>query len=205
MLYLLVCGGPRTMNTHAGDPNILVHCAAIAVARDDFDSAALIDIGEKVGFGAVADSACYGDSEWNAFPLLFFLVHHGIGAVAKRALLTKVRGASSVNICFAPIILFLQDGPASTTLDHIEMGFDDVITLPEDSRVLSARLATQIGQEQIYIETRNYLGPDRRRMEPSGQTHPGRMGQEDYTKLTLLRSPELGVHVLRRQLVVRAR
>lgn len=193
------------MSVHAGDPHILVHCAAIAVARDDFDSAALIDIGQKVGFGAVADFSHFSDKDWHAFPLLYFLVHHGIGGTAKRALLDKLRHASSVNICFAPVVLFLQDGPGSAMLEYIEMGFDDVITLPEDSRILSTRLATQIGQEQVYVETRNYLGPDRRRMEPAGHTHPGRMGQEDYTKLTLLRSPELGVQVLRRQLVVRAR
>ena len=193
------------MHAHIADPHLLAHCVAIAVAHDDFDSEALISIGRKVGFGAVADFSHFSGNDWHAHPLLYFLVHYGIGSAAKRALLDKVRHASSVNICFAPVVLFLQGGPAEEALEYIEMGFDDVIRLPEDSHVLSARLATQIGQEHVYIETHSYLGPDRRRMEPPGQSHPGRTGKHDYTNLTLLRSPELGVQILRRQTVTRAR
>lgn len=186
---------------HAADPLVLAHCAAIAVARDDFDSEALISIGQKVGFGAVADFSHFTHNDWQAHPLLFFMVHYGIGLTAKRALLDRVRHASSVNICFAPIVLFMQDGPGEEVIKYIEMGFDDVICLPEDGHVLSARLATQIGREHLYVETRTYLGPDRRRLEPPGHTHPERTGDHEYARLTLLRNPEEGVQVLRRQVV----
>jgi len=187
------------------DPLVLAHCAAIALAHDEFDSEALIDIGRKVGFGAVADFSHFAHNDWHAHPLLYFLVHHGIGVAAKRALLDKVRHASSVNICFAPVVLFLQNAAEDEMLHYVEMGFDDVISLPEDSLVLSMRLARQIGHEHHYIETRTYLGPDRRRMEPAGHIHPERTGEHDYTSLTLLRSPETGVHILRRQLVAKGR
>ena len=100
----------------------------------------------------------------------------------------------------------LEDMRFADILEELGIGEkDDIIRLPEDSHVLSARLATQIGQEHVYIETHSYLGPDRRRMEPPGQSHPGRTGKHDYTNLTLLRSPELGVQILRRQTVTRAR
>lgn len=188
---------------HAADPLVLAHCAAIAVARDDFDSEALISIGRKVGFGAVADFSHFAGNDWHAHPLLFFLVHYGIGIEAKRALLNKVRRASSVNICFAPVVLFMQDGPGEEAIKYVEMGFDDVICLPEDGHILSARLATQIGREHLYVETRTYLGPDRRRLEPAGHTHPERSGDQEYARLTLMRSPEGGVQVLRRQVVHR--
>ena len=193
------------MPAPVADPHVLGHCVAIAVAHDDFDSEALIDIGQKVGFGAVTDFSHFAGNDWHAHPLLFFLVHYGIGTAAKLALLDKVRHASSVNICFAPVVLFLQDGLGEQVLEYVGMGFDDVIILPEDSLVLGTRLATQIGQEHLYVETRTYIGPDRRRMEPKGHTHPERTGQHDYTSLTVLRSPEQGVQILRRQIVPRTR
>lgn len=190
---------------HVDDRFVLAHCIAIVVAHDAFDTGALMEIGHEVGFGAVVDFSSTAGNPWNGHPLLFFLVHHGIGVAAKRAVLDKVRHASSVNICFAPVVLFLQDGPAEEALQYIEMGFDDVICLPEDAHVLSGRLAKQIGQEHLYVETRTYLGPDRRRMEPPGHTHPNRSERQDFTKLTVLRSPEKGVEILKRQMVIRSR
>ena len=133
------------------------------------------------------------------------LVHFAIGMEAKRQLLERVRHAGSVNICFAPVVLFLQDGPGDVMLEYIEMGFDDVICLPENSRIVGARLAAQIGQEHTYVETRRYLGPDRRRMELPSHSRPERTDDHDYTNLTVLRTPEMGVQILRRQLIVKAR
>jgi len=186
---------------HAADPEMLAHCIAIAVAHDDFDSRALIEIGEKVGFGAVTDHVHFGGNDWLAHPLLFFLVHHAIGTKAKVALLDRVRHASTVNICFAPVVLFIQDGKQEEVGPFIDMGFDDVVCLPEDSLVLSRRLATQFSREHLYVETRTYLGPDRRRMEAPGHTRPDRTGTHDHAQLSVLRTPEHGVQILRRQIV----
>ncbi|KRA42588.1 hypothetical protein ASD80_09100 [Devosia sp. Root635] len=195
----------HAMQAHEADPGVLAHCAAIVVAHDEPDTAALISLGEKVGFGVVSGSADFAGNDWHIHRILFFLVHYGIGMDAKRQLLDRVRHAGSVNICFAPVVLFLQDGPGDEMLEYIEMGFDDVICLPENSHIVSTRLASQIGQEQTYIETRRYLGPDRRRMELPGHSHPERTGDQDHTNLTLLRTPEMGVQILRRQLIVKAR
>ena len=193
------------MLAHEADPGILAHCAAIVVAHDAHDTAALTTLGQKVGFGAVSGSAQFTGNDWHAHRVLFFLVHYGIGLDAKRQLLDKVRHANSINICFAPVVLFLQDGPVDEMLEYIDMGFDDVICLPENSHILSTRLSTQIGREHLYIETRSYLGPDRRRMELAGQSHPERTGGFEHTKLTVLRTPELGVQILRRQLFIKGR
>lgn len=180
------------------DRFVMAHCIAIAVARDEFDTRALMEIGHKVGFGAVVDFTHFAN-DWHAHPLVFFLVHYGIGVAVKQALLDKVRRASSVNICFAPVVLFLQEGQGDKPLEYIEMGFDDVICLPADSAALSAQLARQIGQEHRYIETRTYLGPDRRRLEPAGYSHPLRTGKYDYTNLIVHRSPQHGVEIRRRE------
>jgi hypothetical protein len=193
------------MPAHESDPGILAHCAAIVVAHDEADTAALISLGEKVGFGMVTGSAQFTGNDWHIHRIVFFLVHFAIGMEAKRQLLNRVRHANSVNICFAPVILFLQDGPGEEMLEYIEMGFDDVICLPENSHVVSTRLATQLEQEHTYIETRTYLGPDRQRMDLPDHIHPGRTDDHDYTNLVVLRTPEMGVQILRRQLIVKAR
>lgn len=186
---------------HAADPDSLAHCVAIVAAPNAFDSEALISLGQKLKFGAVSDSSHFSGNDWHAHRLLFFLVHYGIGVEAKRKLLHKVRHAGSVNICFAPVVLFLQNGRPEEVSEHIEMGFDDVVSLPEDAHALRLRLAGQIGREQTYIETRTYLGPDRRRLEPPGHSHPDRSDGEEHARLTLLRQPEEGVQILRRQVV----
>ena len=185
------------------DETGLAACTAIVVAHDDQDGASLVALAKRVGFGSVSSFADQ-QAEGGSHHLVFFLVHYGIGTSAKQALLAKVRSSPSISVSFAPVILFIPDGPGAETLSYIEMGFDDVICLPENSHVLASRLAGQIGKEHLYIETRTYLGPDRRRMELPGHTHPGRTGEFDHTKLWILRSPHEGVQVLRRQLFVSA-
>lgn len=192
------------MLAHAPDSDLLADCAAIVVAHDKHDCAALLSLGAKVGFGSVttyADAEAAGKS---AHRLLFFLVHFGIGLAAKKQLLAELRGSPFDNIRFAPVVVFVPDGPGDDMLLHIEMGFDDVICLPENSHVLSSRLSGQIGQEHLFIETESYLGPDRRRMELPGQSHPGRTGGFEHTRLTILRTAEAGVRVVRRQLFIKA-
>lgn len=185
------------MHPRPADPTMLAYCAAIVVARDEADSRALISLGEKLGFGTVRDFSHFAN-DWHAHPLMFFLVHYGIGREAKRQLLDRLRRANSVNICFAPVVLFLQNAQADEARTFMEMGFDDVICLPEDSLVLSTRLATQFGREHTYIETRSYIGPDR--AEASGH-----IAGRNHATLTLLRTPEDGVQILRRQIVSRTR
>lgn len=194
------------MSASVAVPNLLTNCAAMVVAHDRAGSATLISMGHKVGFGAVGDSSNFVN-DWNVHKLLFVLVHYDLGNDAKQQLLDSIRHAGSTDVSFAPVILFLPDGPFDEILQYIEMGFDDVICLPEKSHVLATRLGKQVGQEHTYIETRTYLGPDRRRMELSGHNPAAhtRTGDRDHTNLTVLRSPDQGVQILRRQLVVKAR
>lgn len=182
---------------------LLDTCAAIVVAHDEHDSAALVALGERVGFGSVTP---FSESQTDdpAHKVPFFLVHYGLGNAAKKLLLSRLRSAPTNNVRFAPVILFIPDGPSEEILFYIGMGFDDVICLPENSHILASRLATQLGQEHVFIETRTYLGPDRRRMELPGHTHPDRVGDYEHTKLTIVRKPGIGVEIARRQLFLKA-
>ncbi|ODT78414.1 MAG: hypothetical protein ABS76_23775 [Pelagibacterium sp. SCN 64-44] len=184
----------------------LAKCSAIALARNEPDCEALMTLARKVGFGSVHGFT--DPQQAGAVPshnLLFFLVHFALPEDAKKRFLEQLRSAATINVCFAPVAVFLPDGPGDRVIEHIEMGFDDVICLPENSRVLAARLAAQVGRELLYIETHSYLGPDRRRMELPGQVHPARTGDTEHTRLTILRTPEHGVQILRRQVFFKGR
>ena len=192
------------MPADIAEAGLLSACAAIVVAHDERDSATLVALGGRVGFGSVTPFAQATLDNDPAHRLPFFLVHYSLGNAAKKLLLSRLRGAPSDNIRFAPIVLFIPDGPSEEILFYIGMGFDDVICLPENSHILASRLSTQIGQEHMFVETRTYLGPDRRRMELAGHTHPDRAGDYEHTKLTIIRKPGVGVRIARRQLFLKA-
>lgn len=186
------------------ETGLLGGCVAVIVAHDDRDGAALRALAERVGFGSIrtiSDDPHHEDPENR---LTFFLVHYGIGNAVKKLLLSRLRSTPADSVRFAPIVLFIPDGPSEQILFYIGMGFDDVICLPENSHILALRLATQITQEHLYIETQTYLGPDRRRMELPGDTHPDRKGDFEHTKLTIVRKPGMGVKVARRQVYLKA-
>jgi PleD family two-component response regulator len=187
---------------HAPDPSVLAHCVAIVLSRDQRDGAALMQMAEKLHFGAVvAFSPSMSHDRFN-HRLVFYLVHFDFETEAMQKLLVDLRHAASVSLSFAPVVLFLREGSDADVQRHIEMGFDDVINVPEDGRVIATRLAAQIGREHLYIETRNYLGPDRHRLDRPGSGH--RKPVEEHAELTILRTPEAGVHIVRR-VTVKAR
>ena len=186
----------------APDPAILAHCVAIVMAKDERDGVALMRLAEKLRFAAiVADSPALGHDRFD-HRLVFYLVHFDFDPEARAQLLYERRHAGSVSVSFAPVILFLREATPEEVLLNIEMGFDDVISVPEDGQVIATRLAAQIGQEHLYIETRNYLGPDRYRMDKPGHH---RKPAEEHAQLTILRTPEAGVHIVRRQVVAKQR
>lgn len=193
------------MPAREGDPSVLAHCVAIVMAKDERDGVALMRLAEKLRFGAiVAHSPALGHDRFD-HRLVFYLVHFDFEPEARAKLLHERRHAGSVSLSFAPVVLFLRDATPEEVMENIEMGFDDVISVPEDGRVIGARLAAQIGQEHIYIETRNYLGPDRHRMDAPGQARAARKPAEEHAQLTILRKPEEGVHIVRRQVIAKGR
>ena len=184
------------------DPDVLAHCVAIILARDERDGTALMRLAERLRFGTIIRHS----SAWGPDPfdqrLVFFLVHFDFDMDQRKQLLKERRQAGSVSLCFAPVVLFLRDATRAEVRANIELGFDDVVSVPEDGRVIATRLAAQIGHEQVYIETRNYLGPDRHRMDGPGDV---RKPEEEHARLTVLRTPEAGVQIVKRQVVAKGR
>lgn len=183
---------------------MLAHCVAIVHARDEANAIALMRLAEKLRFGAIVAASPKLGHERFDHRLVFCLVHFDIDAEARKKLVFDLRHAASVSLAYAPIVLFLRDATPEEITDNIELGFDDVISVPEDSIVVGGRLATQIGQHHLYVETRHYLGPDRHRLDKPG-VGARRKPEEEHAQLTILRTPEGGVQIIRRQVVAKGR
>jgi hypothetical protein len=184
---------------------LLQECKAIIVANHAYDRTELLQLARKMGFGQVVSHDTVDGGSDEEPSVVFFLVHYNIGVETKQRLVSHLRFSALDQVRFAPIITFLPDGPSEDVLDHIEMGFDDVICLPENGHVLQSRLLAQVETEQLYIESENYLGPDRRRMEAAGDPYPGRrQGHYEHNRLTIYRSVTEGISVVKREVYLRS-
>lgn len=181
-------------------------CRAFVIAQTPPQNRSLIKLAEGAGFGFIG--TVFGDRrvaiEAQRRDLVFFFLHHQLPDDAKEAVIRRIRESSDDAIRYAPICLVINDCPFETVLKYVQFGFDDVVTLPERREALIGRLMNQIDTDHTYIETADYLGPDRRRMEVAiHHRDERRLGEQAYTRLTIHRSLRLGTQVLKREIVGR--
>jgi hypothetical protein len=91
-----------------------------------------------------------------------------------------------------------EDPSIETIMACINMGFDDIVALPQPAEKLRRRLSRQIGQNVVFFETAGYFGPDRRNrvatLKPGPAVH--RTGGP-FRRLEIVRNLLDGVSVLR--------
>lgn len=154
-------------------------------------------IGRRAGFVDLqplgGGSGSHGDRKLN-----YFLIHHELGADTLIAVLHSVRSSIIDDVRYAPVVLFAVDGPFEQYLRYIEMGFDDVITLPEKAAIVEQRLIAQLDTEHMYFETATYFGPDRRRMEVEPPSEHKRAAMpHSHVRHYFRRDPVRGIIVTR--------
>jgi CheY-like chemotaxis protein len=175
-------------------------CGAMVVAATEDDDRSLVELARLIGFSNI-ESATVFDPDVAFRPVVFFLVHVAMPDSAKRSLLEQLRKSGTDRLRYAPAIILTPDGPAETVLRHVDLGFDDVIIIPERRDVLTGRLSKQLTSPPTYIRTSEYLGPDRRRMEKPGDPgDPRREGGHPFSRLTIKRDPLIGNMVARREI-----
>lgn len=171
------------------------------MAQSPAQNKSLLRLAEKSGFGfagsvlgerRVAIEAERGD-------IVYFLIHHRLSDPAMKSIIKLLRDHADDAIRYAPIILVIEDCPFETILKYVRFGYDDIITLPEKREVIVDRLRNQLNGTHLYIETENYLGPDRRRMEVDREGESRRKDDTLHIRLTVQRTVEHGARVLRRQ------
>lgn len=181
---------------------MLGDCQAVLFARTPAQSRNLINIASKAGFGST--TIVYGDDQDSTkgssrHSVRFFLVHHRLSDKIKASIVMHLRRSDDDAIRYAPIVLISDDGPLDVLLRYVQLGFDDVITLPERRTIVVDRLQQQLDREVSYIETKSYLGPDRDRLEVvPRETHAS--ADAPVLKLKIRRTTAQGITVVSRQL-----
>jgi hypothetical protein len=181
-------------------PGALAQCSAIIVGHIG-ECRTLLELAARVGFGSVQELNEASEPRRPEFEVAYFLVNHALSAQAKTQLVRRLRRSPSLKIRCAPMIVIGNDVEYEVVLDHIGMGFDDFICLPERLAIVKDRLLNQLDQPHLYVETATYFGPDRRRMEAPEHPHDQRRPlPHSHTRMEIRRTPHAGIEVLRRQI-----
>jgi hypothetical protein len=124
----------------------------------------LFDMAGTLGFAGVSDYRGMSQVEQQAgeTPVCYFLFSALADVRQLRPVADAIRFASSRTIRFSPMVYCAEAPSVETTMACINMGFDDIVALPQSTSKLRERLGRQIGQNMVFYETAGYFGPDRR-------------------------------------------
>lgn len=175
---------------------MLPACKAVIIGRDEAQTRSLLAIARKIGF-AIIEAPATGDVPTPRTLINFVLVHHQIGDKLLLSTINAIRGGGP-DVRFSPIVVIGNDCDFETVLHFVHLGVDDVISLPEKREVLAQRLGQQLWSEQLYIETADYFGPDRRRFEMGGDDR--RAGLAGHARYYIQRLPDVGTRIVRHEL-----
>jgi hypothetical protein len=176
---------------------MLSACKAITIGKSEPQLRFLEKVARRCGF-ALIEGTGTGDIPTPKSLISFVLVHHLVGEDILRGVISAIRGGGD-DVRFSPIIVLADDCEFETILHYVHMGVDDVISLPEKRDVLIARLAAQLMEEHLYLETADYFGPDRRRLE-GGVNDNRRTGTSGHSRLYIRRFPDAGTRIMRHQI-----
>ena len=176
-----------------------MRACAYVIGSPDGPGAALMDMARGIGFEIVLPYTSLSAVEMQAAqtPLCFFVFAAVEDVLSLRARAEPIRFCNVRRLRFSPLIYFAESPSVETIRQCINMGFDDVITLPFTQARMEERLARLVGQPVTYYETPGYFGPDRRnRIED--QLRPFEMrGHGQYRRIELIRHPMTGISILR--------
>jgi len=172
---------------------------AYVVGPQDGPGAALIDMARGLGFAGVSPfgGLAQAEQQTQQTPVCFFLFAAVDDVAALRPVADAIRFAASRRVRFSPLIYFAESPSVEAITACINMGFDDVITMPFTRRRVLDRINRQIGQNLVYYETAGYFGPDRRgRVTAPRRAAETRLGGQ-FRRLEIIRSLMSGVNVVR--------
>ena len=167
---------------------------AYVVGPIDGPGAALMDMGREFGFPVVLPfhSVAAAEAQSQQTPLIFFLFAAVHDVRILKGVADQIRFAPARRIRFSPLLYFSESPSGEAIVRCIEMGFDDVITLPFTRPRVMARIERLVDHTQVYQETSAYLGPERPRRHGSGQ----------FRRLEIIRTAAIGTSVLRDEMRV---
>jgi hypothetical protein len=173
--------------------------AAFVVGPPDGPGAALMDMARRLSFSSVLPYAgvLQAEQQTNRTPVCFFLFAAVPDVSTLRGVAEAIRFYPSRRVRFSPLIYFSESPSVDTITRCINMGFDDIITMPFTRARVAERIDRQIGQSHVYYETPGYFGPDRRdRVTGSKRPAETRVGGQ-FRRLEIVRNLMTGVNVVR--------
>lgn len=176
-----------------------MRATAYVVGPLDGPGAALMDLARRLRFSAVLPYAGVNQAEQQASrtPVCYFLFAAVPDVGALRGVAESIRFCPSRRVRFSPLIYFSESPSVETITRCINLGFDDVITMPFTRTRVSERIARQVGQSHVYYETPGYFGPDRRdRVTGPKRPAESRLGGQ-FRRLEIVRNLMTGVNVVR--------
>ncbi len=135
-------------------------------------------------------------------PLPFVFVDASLSADEVREVFAAVRTHAELPVRFLPIIVLSRSREAQIILHHIELGCDDIVTMPLTAAALLERLKRQVAGVRDYFQTESYFGPDRRRHElgRTGTREDRGSGDHPFRHFTIERSAQHGISVIGSQM-----
>lgn len=156
-------------------------------------------VARLLGFSAVLPYGGVGvaESQSNQTPVCYFLFSAVPDMQALRGVAEAIRFCPSRRVRFSPMIYFCGNPSVETIAACINLGFDDIITMPLTRQRVRERIMRQVGQSLTYYETAGYFGPDRRgRVTAPQKAAESRLGGQ-FRRLEIVRDVLSGINVLR--------
>jgi hypothetical protein len=176
---------------------MLSACKAVVIGTTTGQVRSLVAMARKCGFTLIEDAGS-GVAQPKT-PITYMFVHYRVGDAVLESIIRTVRKGDR-NTRFSPIIVIANDCDFELILHLVDMGVDDVISLPEKRDMLVQRLASQLWTEHVYVETTDYFGPDRRRLQPPALDEERRSGPAGHAHYHIQRIPDFGTKIVRHQI-----
>lgn len=184
----------------------MINAGALIVGDRHGSAAALFDIAADLGFVFVKPFAARPTLPLivQGPPVTFVLFAETADAGTLLPIIRDIRRGPPRSLCFAPLVYFAESPSREVVNACVGMGFDDVMTMPFTVARVHQRLMQQIEAPQVYFETADYFGPDRRRLsEPrlADAFLRGLPGARPARRYEIRRSLTGGVSILKEELV----
>ena len=166
------------------------------------------DIAKDLGFGMVRPYMGIPDAERLAkiHPVNFFLFDYSSEFEKSKQWISEIRNCQQLRVRFAPLICFVETPSKEIIISCVNAGFDDILTLPWSRTKFQERLSKQINTKNIYFETDNYLGPDRRRFSKNPKERGAGAPAAGYgfRQYEFVRNNHLGIQIMNDRVVGKA-
>lgn len=176
-----------------------MHATAFIIGAPDGSGAPIADIARTLKFAAVLPYSGIAaiESQTHLTPICYLLFAPGVELGPMREIAEAIRFCPSRKVRFSPMVYFSDRTSAEAISACINLGFDDIITIPFTQQRVAERVARQVGPSLTYYETSSYFGPDRRdRVTAPQRPAQSRVGGQ-FRRLEIVRSVTAGVSVLR--------